>query len=336
MAIRPASHYFPITVLGEERLTRIAETNDGTSPDYDFGEDYGQSSRTFYTAWEQNDDSLSQQIRNDILGYTYIAAEGGVKYLARTSPIGHPDYPETMHASSVRISGRKGTPDGRSNTGVQQFDEALLSVSYSQLPYQIYSDRELKAITGTFPDEGSLLRFVSLDQQTAAKYQTIPAFGNLVWDIAAGAPGALAPDGKPQSLTLKATTILFEGDVVITWHEVPYDAYPISAINHLVGKTNSSPFGHPLSIPGVYPAKTLVCGPPRKKMRRLRDGSLGFDITYAFKYYPLGANTFFYAGPLADTGYYPARNINGSLLYPLDGVGKAMGATFEDLFRPEP
>lgn len=331
MAIRPLTHYKPIVVRGDERNTAVAETNDGSSPSYEFGEDSGHTSRTFYTPWSENWEWVGN-VRSDIIGSTTIKSTGKLeKYLSRKIPFEHPNLPGTMFANNLHISGRKGKPIGPDAEGVQYFDEAALNIGFSQFPYKFLTDEELTLLTSTYPDEGSLLRYVSIDQQTAAKVQTVPAFNNIVWDIARGAPAALAPNGKPQPLTTKATTLLFEGDLVLTWHEVPYEAVPKTAMAHLVGRTNFADFGHPASIVGTRPAGTLLCGVPKLKMRFLRDGNLGFDITYFFKFYPKGANSFFYAGPLTDPGYYPAANINGSFVYPYDGLV----TTFADLFRPE-
>jgi len=261
----------------------------------------------------------------------------------------HPIFSDTMYASSFRVMGTKGEPARADAFGVQSFDEALIHVSYSQPPFPILTDVDLQSASGrNFPDEGTLLRYVSVDQQTGAKYQTIPAFGNLMWTFRnSGVPGSTIADPqdggpRPKSpVIFKNAMILFEGDIVLTWHEVPLEAFPISAITALVGRTNRYAFGHPDSVLGTIPAQTLVCGPPKRKLRRLRNGRFGYDISYLFKYYPQGANHNFWMGVGGKSGYYPfAADPEGTMpLFPLDGPGDSLKNpnkfTFEDLFRPE-
>jgi len=347
--VRPAGHYKQIIVRNERRATRLAETNDGSSPDYDFSEDHGSCSRNFYVKWSSNgqpfDPTNIAQIKKDILGDLSIKVKQSRRYISRTIPMEHPDFADTLFASNIRFMGTKGEPTRFDSVGIQSFDEALINVGYSQLSYNILTDDELTSTGGTsFPDEGTLLRNVTIDQQVGARYQTVPQFAVLRWSQRPNSD----TDGGPvpgRALVHKNTIILYEGDLVITWHEVPLDAYPISAITALVGKTNSQPFGHPLSVARTYPADTLVAGPPKRKLRRMRNGQLGYDITYSFKYYPQGANNFFFLEEGRKSGYYPASTDaeNRNLIFPRDGLGEGadrrtnpLGFTFPELFRPEP
>lgn len=339
-AIRPEDHYKQIVVRGEPRDSYLAETNDGSSPDYDFGVDSSSCVRNFYTPWTSDGERIPL-LRLDILGDVSIGFAKSQKYLARTIPMEHDDFPDELFASSLRITGNKGAPIYGDTQDVQAFDEAVAHVGYSQNSYVIMTDAELTAASGAgFPDEGSLLRYVTVDQQTAAKYQTVPALGALVWTNRFEWPEDGGPD-PGQSLVFKDSMILFEGDLMLTWHEVPLTAFPISAIQVLTGRTNRNPFGHPNSVLGQFPAETLVAGPPKRKLRRMRNGQLGYDITYPFKYYPQGANYNFFMAPGQTPGFYPfATDINGTkLLFPLDGIGdpikNPLQFTFEDLFRPE-
>lgn len=317
--------YTNISVRGEQRVTQVCESNDGSTPDYDFGEDSARCYRKFYSPWP----SVLNQTRLDILGQSFKETTAtGQKYLSRFIPIPHPEpaWAEELFASHLKISGTEHTPENADAFGVQSFDEATLHVTYQSYPYTFLTNSELQVASGaTFPDEASLLRCVTIDQQTGAKHQTLPAFGPVVWVQGAGAGGPTA--GKP--LTNTTTILLHEGDITLTWHDVPIECYPATTVAALIGKTNASAFGHANSVLGSRPAQTLVFGIPRLKLRRGRSGQLGYDVTYNLKYRPYGANKFYFAELGKVGGFYSAAYDRFGI-FPVHPT-----ADFNTAFRPE-
>jgi hypothetical protein len=83
-----------------------------------------------------------------------------------------------------------------------------------------------------------------------------------------------------------------------------------------------------------YPAGTLVCGIPKLDVITLPNGRFGMNVTYNFKYFPSGANKFYFMEPGKTGGFYPAA-FDGSAA----GGGTKLlhsSADFKTLFRPEP
>lgn len=317
---------------GAERPTEYRESNNG-SPNYSFDEDSSSSERIYYSPWT-TDPACLKQIRMDFLGYPSVASNlgsGAGKYISRYVPHAHPDFSNELYAKAISASPT--VPRGQDDFGVGRGQEAMLRVTYQAPPYPILTDSELTGILGS-PDESSLLRFCSIDQQAAAKFQTIPSTSPIRW-----APRATFPaDGGPSPGTPVANTravLLFEGDLSVTWHQIPIAAYPKTAVKACIGSCNSGTFGNAASILGeVYAAGTLVCGTPKKKVIRLPNGEFGFDITYIFKWYPFGANSFYFMQEGKTAGFYPTM---------LDPAGTATPAlflykssAFNPLFRPEP
>lgn len=290
---------------GGVRPTQYREAN-VSSPNYSWENDHSSSQRAYFTPWTVNTDKL-RQARLDFLGEsTMIEYKPGSFCVSRRIPHHHPNFPNELYATSCAID--EGiSAAGKDANNVGCFNEARMRVTYSAPLYPILTDAELTAAAGTtFPDEASLLRYCTIDQQAAAKFQTIPSYSPLVWSSRAGAPG----DGGPtigNSVTNTRVVLLFEGDLTVTWHDVPIELYSKVKIKSIVGKTNSAAFGSPESILGEsYPVGTLVCGVPKKRLKRMTNGKFGFDVTYYFKYYPFGANYFYFMDRNKTPGFYPA------------------------------
>lgn len=320
------SHYTNITVRGQRRRTRIREG--AVSPEYTFDPESMQSHREFFTPWSSDPNAL-YDINTDVLGYSYVGNyKARQNCLLRSIPMEHPNFTNIMYAHSIKASPSEPSK-GKDDVGTGRFDEARLDVTYTAPFYGVLTDDELAGLAGGFPDESSLLRFCTAEVQTAGKFQTIPSYGPLVFTTAG--PGPIAPAGVAGTTVANVRAfLLFEADLQITWHAVPIAAYPTTAITACVGKTNNAAFGNVRSMLGEsIAAGLLVCGLPKRKLRLLPNGSLGADLTYQFKYYPNGANTFFWArrgigSGFATGGYDPAGN---EPFY--------TAADFNGLFRPE-
>jgi len=308
--------------MGTVRPTRYRERNEN-SPNYNWDDEGSSSDRTYYVPWG-TDPNVMNVARQDFLGYSVTSANR--KYISRYIPHAHPDFPLELYAKSVSAQGT--IPRGKDDEGVGTFTEACMRVGYQAPPYQILTDDILGQLLDGAPDESSLLRYCSFEMQTSAKFQTIPSTSPLKWAPRAGWP---ADNGPPpgQPVVNVRTVLLHEGDLQITWHQVPLDAIPVTAMSVCINRTNLYAFGNPESIAGTYPPMTLVCGVPRRKIIRMPNGLFAADITYVFKYYPQGANYFFFMEEGKAAGYYPTS---------FDPAGTQLlyrAVDFNDLFRPE-
>jgi hypothetical protein len=323
--------YVPVRARGVARNTLVREAAPG-SPEYAFAGAGGNNKcvRRFYMQWGQNP-AVIWNAAKDFLGLSSIRIDPnmGKKFVSRTIPCDNPNFllapppptvdPSFYYAESMpQVAGD--VPAYQDSNKVGTFDEAKLTVVYSTMPYGILTDGELAAATGTYADESSLLRYVSFEEKTGGYYQTIPLAGALKW----------VPDGK--DMVMKKGVILPEGDLHITWHQIPIAAYPNTAIAACVKASNNAPLGNPNSLVGAIPTGQLVCLWPQKQLVKLTDGTWGLNVHYFFKRYPQGANSFyrFQAAP-GVSGFQPATftgAAGGAQLFP--------PADFNALFQPEP
>lgn len=233
------------------------------------------------------------------------------RYLSRRVPMPYPAYRTTrdigryyMFADSVQYN-----PDtivtgdtqfgSAYQDGVPQklalYAEAYGTIGFSSRDYVIMDDDEMttrQADNGLYPDiasvvplEYTLLRYVTGSMRPRAHYQSIPQFSVLKWNV------------DDAAMDNKSVVIIVEGDVQITWHQVPIEAYPKTAIDRLMGRTNLYPFGAregPLyNLLGTFGPGQLVCLAPTTKQYRMPNGEFALDITYNFQYFPRGSNTFY-------------------------------------------
>lgn len=179
------------------------------------------------------------------------------------------------------------------------YDAAYLTLSLSSRPYLILADGEVLRLQQDnlaqfqYPDEALFFRYVSAEYKPRAKFQTIPEMQSLQFNIESA--GGVGTQGRPVSRTAGIT--LHEGDVRITWHEVPIEAIPWDAIRACVGKTNTfvlAPFSSFVkALIGNIGSGELVCNYPEIDYYRMANGGWCADIHYNFTHYPNGANQFY-------------------------------------------
>ena len=315
-------------VGNEVRNTRVREDSANSGIYGGFGTGSGaRMTRQFYCRQGVGSHGeLPEQIARDFLGFSEKAGAGSWSYIHRVIPHFKTGIDtRRFYAEDIPLLKPSQNSQGKDLFGLPASDEFEVTVTYSERLYRILSDAELMAVAGgPRPDESKLIRYVSREQQTAAVYQSLPNTTALVWS-AAGNPF----NGTP--VLNKKFVIFNEGDVFITWHDIPWDAIPWTAINACVGKTNEVALGgHVLTYVPKYDVETLICMAPMVKRRLSSLGLLAFDITYRFKYYPYGANNFYrWEGPDSTGSFWiPVRYSNGSRLFAL--------ADFAALFKPEP
>ncbi len=183
------------------------------------------------------------------------------------------------------------------------------------------------------PQEYFLLRNVERVEQMTAKSQTIPAANGLFW---AGSGIPLGFSNRAVSAGMYVT--LYEGEITLVWYPVPISAWneaawfggTVAGINYdgLVGKTNDAPFPPPCAgavffgAVSLFPAKaagTLVMGQPTKEIIRMGNADWAFKVTIKMKYFPYGANSFFWwdrPQRLGGPGYHPIIRNDGTQLFP--------------------
>lgn len=322
--------YSNLRVGAEIRPTRIREDSRNSGIYGGFGTGNGaRMTRQYYVRQQSGaPGELAEAIARDFLGFSEKQGAGSNTYLSRVIPHFKP-FTDTrrFYAEDVPLIKPSENSQGRDQFGLPASDELEVTVTYSERKYQIMTDQEVVARTGTpRPDESFLLRYVSWEQQTAAQYQSLPNTTALVWQPTVPQVGLT---GKP--VLNKKFVIFNEADVFLTWHDIPVDAIPWTAINACTGKTNQFPLGgHLLTFVPLYGAETLICMSPMIRNRLSSIGLLHADITYRFKYYPYGANNFYrWEGPDAAGNFFiPVRYSTGGRLFQL--------ADFRSLFRPEP
>lgn len=284
-------------------------------------------------------------------------------YFACTVPFIHPDWnPNNSQFflcdgfENVRGSVPNSPSIGPNLTAT--FDEANTVLHFRTPPngYRAFPDYltldfagdPLKGGLGVVPREYFCLRNMEVIEQTTSKAQSIPGISGLQWQTLAPAnpqqPGAPAQPGAGNGTNVSAYNYvtLHEGEITLKWYPVPVAGYNEPAALALVGKTNSLPF--PPSPPAVVLANspaplfstraagTLVWGQPGKRVIRMGDCGLAYEITFKLKYHPYGANSFFWWNPpasargrmniraggqpfpdpnLGGPGYYPVQRPNG-------------------------
>ena len=169
------------------------------------------------------------------------------------------------------------------------FDEAKIEFNFSQPTYKILDDADVSLPDGEIA-EWQLLRYVTVRETPAARYQTVPRNSGLRWvDGTAGVP----PGTFGTAATgIGAFIILAESDVTLVWEQVPLDAFTGANSTALVGKINNPNFSHADSLLRVKDLDTLLFGAPGKEVYR-HNGEQYYRITYKFRWFPQGANFFF-------------------------------------------
>lgn len=281
---------------GETRDTWFLEKTPG-SPNYSFDKKRGSCGSEYWLKWDGTNTNLPRA-RLDFLGYSQEIAEaqklGNKWYVHRHIPFEHPNEPDYLYADSIqKITGDIPARSGpsRDDNDVMEYDEALMSVVYTSLPYKVLTDQELMAATGgTFPDESKLLRYTSTNIVLSARVERIPSGSALKW---VGLPLATNPVG-PATMTNVGHFNIIEFDVKITWYQIPLLMVPWGVISEAFNKTNLETLGQRSAASYVvFPPKTLIfLGATVSDPFPMPNNALAVDIQYAFRWKPLGANAF--------------------------------------------
>jgi hypothetical protein len=300
------SNYNQMVVRNVPRFTWLAEKMPG-SPIYSFSATEAKGSSKFYVAWDDEHNNLSQA-RLDFLGYSEgvsideaVENFGGKRFVRRIIPYEHPNEPDYLFADAIqKIEGDVpiGSPS-KDSSDVAMYDEALFDIQYSSRPFQVLTDKELQDRIrllpgggGLYPDESSLLRYVSIQTQGAGKTERIPPnAASLKW---VGNPPD--PPAARRPMNNSCVVNLVEGQVQITWYQIPVEMVPWRSIFVCLGCTNEDALG-------PFPAKTLVLQVPKIGVPyRMATGEFAVDVLYNFLWKPFGANAFLRWDAISDDG----------------------------------
>jgi hypothetical protein len=294
--------------------TPFAEKGTNETPRYAFGRDRNKAERILFIPWANPNESIVDprtviwKAAQDFLGYSFVKTVGANKYISRATPAFHPDFTAANNVGTQDIiklfevddiTRMEGTVEqGQDGNLVGQHYEAKVGLSYSSLPYVTMADGDLqKVVTTGFPDESTLWRYVSCHLETSTVWHKFRQLSALRWF-----------DGTP--LTQTTSFSEFKGDLYVTWHQIPVEAVPMTAIRALTKKTNIADFGlivAPGGVPivskypglygspiiGYYKAQTLTFESPKfEKAYRMSNGKFATDITYHFEWSPYGSNSF--------------------------------------------
>lgn len=318
------------------------------TPKFSFSDDSNRCVRLLMVPWGSDTTAIWNAAKALLAYPTLVAPDPAYPkfcYFSRPLPLTHPNFPGFFFATSIQeVEGI--IPKGMDVNCVNSFDEAWVTVIYEAPIYQHMNDQQLVSAIAQkngpanwFPDEASLLRMVTPDQQSGGRWQTLPSYTTLRFQSTNPLTGAiLPPNSNPdndQAVTNTLTVLLEDSDITITWHNVPVESYPISAIKKCRGKTNRFPLGHPNSYFGGWPAYTLQMLAPKLKPHRGIANQQLVDIGYRFKYFPNGAN-FFYNHRRKPSPGYSIAYLKPDRGNPPNQVTRFFQPeNFNNLFRPE-
>jgi hypothetical protein len=151
---------------------------------------------------------------------------------------------------------------------------ARLRVTYRSKNYVIRND-----IQNTAWGQGEIGRYVERKPNYAIQGIVIPATStNMLFIV-----GTTTPIGQGGIRLMPVAS----WDYI--WHDVPF--YPSTAIEAIVGTTNSDTFDGIAGFP-EFPPGTLLCQAPDIEMRRNACGQMAFRVRWRLDYRPQGWNTF--------------------------------------------
>ncbi len=306
-------------------------------------------SRLEMAGWFSWDDIESLAAFKGFLGFSAVATDWpgqvGKKFLSRSgwagnlnrgaNPFAHPDFPNQMYLASSYRDGQGWIPNSPAAgpRGTAQYDEGrgVLSFTSARDGYRVLDDSLVVDVNSIcapacnrVPTDAFCLRNMEIVEQMASWSLSVPPLAGLYYSATVGnifmAPVAVALGGR---------VMLYEGDITITWWPVPLNAWNEAAWANLYGKTNHKPFppppgvgGAPASLLVPKAARTLVAGLPEKKLIRMGDGNWAYKVKLRFKWFPFGANSFYWPNPPAAVGppgYYPTqvgtRALNAPVLF---------------------
>lgn len=323
------SHYLPLTIKGQRpdgsarnpgpRQTAVREitVKGRESPKYSFSSSKGTAAAEYKMPWADlsNLQAANLQIfqaKRDFLGYSEPVYNNGnngkVVGISRIIPYPHPQDPNYLYADAIsNIQGD--VPLGIDSNNLAQYDEASMSVTFSSREYTIVD-------SGIF-DEFKLQQYVTIKVEPTGRYERIPnpsamRFYNPQAQLVPGGTGVLSvmPGGNFTGPVVSNAAVftIAEGEVFITWHQIPVEAIPWTAISTCVGccdsdrDPNTALFNFladtylgPILQPSTGRNKPVfLCLVPKiSDPYPMVNGRFAVDIQYRFKYYPFGVNYFY-------------------------------------------
>jgi hypothetical protein len=270
------NQYFQLFADNGQRATIYREQQTGSpcSPDEEINRDMGRGTMKLWVPWAGR-----QQAALDFLGYSQPAVwTDGTKYISRINPWNHPDWPGYLYVERLgKIEGGP-VPLGQSGTGVAQFDEASIILMFHSPVWGIVADQAMAGLSGGAPDESLLYRNCIIDYQPGGYYQTLPAFGSVVWFQAAASAGYA---------TAHQNVLFANADYTVTWLDVPLAALPLANIVAAIGTCNLNPFGRADAPGGLLNPESAVCLFPKiSPPHRMPNGQFAYDVQLRFKVYP--------------------------------------------------
>jgi hypothetical protein len=298
-----------------------------------------------------------QTYRQAWLGYTkqQLTADNHSRFWSRTIPAQYPgddilaSSPNAplsfaynwcdsieIHTDQAPIVGTIG--------GLANFRECKVTGRYKNRPYNICTDaflilqqQQVAWPVVAYPDEGTLLRYVSIKPTPRVRYQTLPAMAAL--RVVTNAPIGML--GAPLGSTLSVP--LPEVALEITQYGVLRDYIPISYIQSCFGFCNQNKFGLQWPLSQVDRGDVVFnsyewLGEPYRQA----DGNFAVDQRFRFTWYPVAGSNgqYWWNHPLGTSPWVQAArdsrsfvNIaTGTVDHTLLGVG--LGDPTSLLFPP--
>lgn len=273
------------------------------SPTFSYSSGASRAERTFRVPWAKKDAFVRGMLGFPRIKNTKPGQPDNIAYVSRALPQPFPGVKdpngdeEWLYATAVtRLEGAGplGTLD---DSGVTEYEYAIVTVQYESLTYKLMTDEELDeaALGPGFPDESYLLRYVTRVTKPSAEYVTLPR-GAMRWylpedpDYVAGAAADRAASRAGAARTAKMPSVDFANarlvpstEIVYTWHQVPFIPKAIEAgTKTYVGCVNKNAFGdqHRNYAPG-----TLLLLSAELKPYRTGAGAFVHDIAYRVKYF---------------------------------------------------
>lgn len=251
------------------------EVFDG-SPEEQIGIWDSQVTRKYMVAWNDREEFVE-----DLLGLPSV--KNG--QLSRRIPFGYPSFSSNgpwLYASRVLRTKGVGNRGKDQVVDVSNYEKCLITALHESRTYKVTPDQAGKI--GGIQDEGTLLasgwansRYVTKLPEPCERQLTLNlGMMRFVDDAAVNAQGQ--PIGG-QAMLQGLPWVLQEQEIHYTWHEVPVEAYPNTAITTCMGQVNNATFDG-------YPARTLLCRAPKFKPYQTQLGQRLLDIHYTFRFRP--------------------------------------------------
>jgi hypothetical protein len=234
-----------------------------------------------------------QTVRQNYLGYTIAP---GDKTLHRFLPYNDGDDPNLV-CTSVEVKGLQyvGQTDNSETAPMltaNKFQFAELTVTFETVRYNLGTlanpDDPVTPQLGVTPaDETD--RYCIKRIHPGHEYVTAKS-GVFVWSNTAltGVDGSPPTGDAGIKVPFPLPEILPYQEIDVTWLDIPIEAYPVAAIVDCLGKVNDDSLNLPgFPPPQTYDAETIYLRNVSEEEMFFPDGSLGFNITYHFKFRPV-------------------------------------------------